>query len=184
MTKSSVRLFVEDCVLYRNIHSLQVCLVCRKIDLDSRALRLVGRRQADWHMKFNVAKCHSMRVTSHYSHKQILHDCTSKPWKMFSPQNILTCSQSQRTWIGVNISLIFFPKQLRLLASFTGTWLLHLGVPIEFAFKTLVRPKLKVGRSKPPLVLTGTPVNMPKTWSIRIWRHCIVVLKQDTFILA
>ena len=27
-------------------------------------------------MKSNVAKCHSMRVTRHYSHKQILHDST------------------------------------------------------------------------------------------------------------
>ena len=27
-------------------------------------------------MKFNVAKCHSMRVTRHYSHKQIIHDYT------------------------------------------------------------------------------------------------------------
>ena len=27
-------------------------------------------------MKFNVAKCHSMRVTQHYSHKQIIHDYT------------------------------------------------------------------------------------------------------------
>ena len=27
-------------------------------------------------MKFNFAKCHSMRVTPHYSHKQILHDYT------------------------------------------------------------------------------------------------------------
>ena len=27
-------------------------------------------------MKFNVAKCHSMRVTQHYSYKEIIHDCT------------------------------------------------------------------------------------------------------------
>ena len=27
-------------------------------------------------MKFNVAKCHSMRVTRHYSHKQIIHGYT------------------------------------------------------------------------------------------------------------
>ena len=27
-------------------------------------------------MKFNVAKCHLMRVTRHYSHKQIIHDYT------------------------------------------------------------------------------------------------------------
>ena len=31
---------------------------------------------ANWQMKFNVAKCHFMRMTRHYSHKQILHDYT------------------------------------------------------------------------------------------------------------
>ena len=40
-------------------------------DLDS-----LGLWEADWQMKFNVAKCHSMRVTRHYSHKQIIHDYT------------------------------------------------------------------------------------------------------------
>ena len=68
--KSSVCLFADDCVLYRNIHSLQDCLILQE-DLDSLALW-----EADWQMKFNVAKCHSMRVTRHYSHKQILHDYT------------------------------------------------------------------------------------------------------------
>ena len=33
--------------------------------------------------------------------------------------------------------------QLRLLVSFAGTWLLHLGVLKEVAYKTLVRPKLE-----------------------------------------
>ena len=32
--------------------------------------------EADWKMKFYVAKCHSMGVTRHYSHKQIIHDYT------------------------------------------------------------------------------------------------------------
>ena len=68
--KSSVRLFVDDCVLYRSIHSLQDCLILQE-DLDS-----LGLWEADWQMKFNVAKCHSMRVTRHYSHKQIIHDYT------------------------------------------------------------------------------------------------------------
>ena len=65
--KSSVRLFAEDCVLYRNIefHSLLDCLILQE-DLDS--LALLG---TPWQMKFNVAKCHSMRVTRHYIHKQI-----------------------------------------------------------------------------------------------------------------
>ena len=48
--KSSVRLFADDCVLYRNIHSLQDCLILQK-DLDS-----LGLWEADWQMKFNVAK--------------------------------------------------------------------------------------------------------------------------------
>ena len=51
--KSSVRLFADDCVLYRNIHSLQDCLILQE-DLDS-----LGLWEVDWHMKFNVAKCHS-----------------------------------------------------------------------------------------------------------------------------
>ena len=68
--KSSVRLFTEDCVLYRNIHSLQDCLILQE-GLDS-----LGHWEADWQRKINVAKCHSMRVTRHYSHKLIIHDYT------------------------------------------------------------------------------------------------------------
>ena len=80
--KSSVYLFADNCVLYRNIHSLQDRLILLE-DLDS-----LGLWDADWQMKFNVAKCHSMRVTRHYSHKQIIHDYTPL-WKTFSPRNIL-----------------------------------------------------------------------------------------------
>ena len=67
-TGSSVRLFADDCVLYRNIHSLQDCLALQE---DLTSLR---QWEADWQMKFNVAKCHSMRVTRHQHHKQILFD--------------------------------------------------------------------------------------------------------------
>ena len=35
-------------------------------------LTSLGQWEADWQMKFNVAKCHSMRVTQHQHHKQIL----------------------------------------------------------------------------------------------------------------
>ena len=59
---------MDDCVLYRNIHSFQACLILQEY-LDSFALW-----EADWQMKFNVAKCLSIRMTRHYSHKQILHD--------------------------------------------------------------------------------------------------------------
>ena len=53
--RSSVRLFADDCVLYRNIHSRQDCLTLQE-DLTS-----LGQWEANWQMKFNVAKCHSMR---------------------------------------------------------------------------------------------------------------------------
>ena len=50
--RSSVRLFADDCVLYRNIRSFSDCLILQD-DLDQLA-----RWEADWQMKFNVAKCH------------------------------------------------------------------------------------------------------------------------------
>ena len=66
--RSSVRLFADDCVLYRNIYSIQDCLTLQE-DLTS-----LGQWEADWQMKFNVAKCHIMRVTRHQHHKHILFD--------------------------------------------------------------------------------------------------------------
>ena len=83
--KSSVCLFADDCVLYRNIHSLQGCLILQE-DLDS-----LGFWEADWQMKFNVTKCHSMRVTRFTPTNKLFMTtlCISKLWKKFSPQNIL-----------------------------------------------------------------------------------------------
>ena len=57
-----------DCVLYWNIYSIQDCLTLQE-DLTS-----LGQWEADWQMKFNVAKCHSMRVTLHQHLKQIPFD--------------------------------------------------------------------------------------------------------------
>ena len=55
--RSSVRLFTDDCVLYRNIKSPLDCQILQD-DLNSLA-----KWEMDWQMKFNVSKCHSMRVT-------------------------------------------------------------------------------------------------------------------------
>ena len=120
--RSSVRLFADDCVLYRNIHSLQDCLTLQE-DLTS-----LGQWEANWQMKFNVAKCHSMRVTQHQHHNfSSTTHYIIKLWKMFSQQNTLV-SPLLTTWIGVSMSQKSLPKQLRHLVSFAGTWLLHLGV--------------------------------------------------------
>ena len=55
--KSSVCLFADDCVLYRNIHSLQDCLILQE-DLDS-----LGLWAAKWQMKFNVYESDSALLT-------------------------------------------------------------------------------------------------------------------------
>ena len=55
--RPSVRLFADDCVLYRKIESPMDCQILQD-DLNSLA-----QWEADWQVKFNVAKCHSLRVT-------------------------------------------------------------------------------------------------------------------------
>ena len=118
---SSLRRFADDCVLFTS----------GLFDLARRPhqLRTVGSRLAK---KFNVAKCHSMRVTrhQHQHHKRILFDYspyTTKLWKKFSRQNTLV-SPSLITEIGVSTSQKYLPKQPRHLVSFAVTWLMHLGV--------------------------------------------------------
>ena len=68
--RSSVRLFADDCVLYRNIESPMDCQILQD-DLNS-----IAQWETDWQMKFNVAKCHSMRVTRHPPDKHIQFDYT------------------------------------------------------------------------------------------------------------
>ena len=119
----SVRLFPDDCVLYRNIHSLQDCLTLQE-DLTS-----LGQWETDWQMKFNVAKCHSMRVTRHQHHKQILFDYSLHNQTLENVQSAkylgITITDNM-DW--VSMSQKSLPKQLGHLVSFAGIWLLHLGV--------------------------------------------------------
>ena len=85
--RSSVRLFADDCVLYRNINSLTDCQILQE---DQNSL---AQWETDWQMKFNVAKCHSMMVTRHlpsnqihfsYSiHQQTLEQVRSAPWTYY-----------------------------------------------------------------------------------------------------
>ena len=118
--RSSVRLFADDCYLYRNIHSLQDCLILQE-DITS-----LGPWEADWQKKFNIAKLHSMRVTRHQHHKfSLTIHYTIKLWKMFSRQNILI-SPLLITWVGVSMSQKSLPKQLRHLVSFAVICFLHL----------------------------------------------------------
>ena len=79
--RSSVRLFADDCVLYRNIKSPIDCQILQD-DLNS-----LSKWETDWQMKFNVAKCHSMRVTRHLPDKHILFDYTLHQQKLEQVQS-------------------------------------------------------------------------------------------------
>ena len=74
--RSSVRLFAENCVLYRNIKSTMDCQILQD-DLNSLA-----QWESDWQMEFNVAKCQSMRVTRHPPDKHIQFDYTLQQQRM------------------------------------------------------------------------------------------------------
>ena len=64
---SIVRL-VDDCVIYRNIRRSENQQILQG------DLNILAQWEEAWLMKFNVAKCHPMRVTKHPLPKQIIHD--------------------------------------------------------------------------------------------------------------
>ena len=78
ITKSNVRLFADDCVLYRDITDRNDTDLLQQ-DLDS-----LGRWEAKWLMEFNVDKCFVMHAT-HSKHKiqhqYTLHNQTLTPVK-------------------------------------------------------------------------------------------------------
>ena len=136
--RSSVRLFADDCVLYRNIKSPIDCQILQD-DLNS-----LSQWETDWQMKFNVAKCHSMRVTRHLPDKQILFDYTLHQQKLEQVQSAkylgLTITDNL-DW-GQHVSEIsckatktmgFLRRNLALAPRHTK----------EVAYKTLVRPQLQ-----------------------------------------
>ena len=136
--RSSVRLFADDCVLYRNINSLTDCQILQE-DLNSLA-----QWETDWQMKFNVAKCHSMRVTRHlpinqihfnYSlHQQALEQVRSAKYLGLTITDDLEWGQhiSEISCKATKI-LGFLRRNLALAPRHTK----------EVAYKTLVRPQLE-----------------------------------------
>ena len=136
--RSSVRLFADDCVLYRNIKSPIDCQILQD------DLNRLSQWETDWQMKFNVAKCHSMRVTRHLPDKQILFDYTLHQQKLEQVQSAkylgLTITDNL-DW-GQHVSEIsckatktmgFLRRNLALAPKHTK----------EVAYKTLVRPQLE-----------------------------------------
>ena len=136
--RSSVRLFADDCVLYRNIKSPIDCQILQD-DLNS-----LSQWDTDWQMKFNVAKCHSMRVTRHLPDKQISFDYTLHQQKLEQVQSAkylgLTITDNL-DW-GQHVSEISC-KATKTMGFLRPNLALAPRHTKEVAYKTLVRPQLE-----------------------------------------
>ena len=136
--RSSVRLFADDFVLYRNVKSPNDRQILQD-DLNSLA-----QWETDWQMKFNVAKCHSMRVTRHLPENQIQFEYSLHQQRLeqVQPAKYLGITITYNLDWGQHVSEIsckanktmgFLRRNLALAPRHTK----------EVAYKTLVRPQLE-----------------------------------------
>ena len=140
ITNSNVRLFADDCVLYRDIADRNDTNLLQQ-DLDA-----LGRLEAKWLMEFNVDKCFVMHPT-HSKHKiqhqYTLHNQTLTPLK-HSKYLGVTLSDDL-TWLthisnvvgDASRTLNFLRRTLRIASQNTKA----------LAYKALVRPKLEYAPS-------------------------------------
>ena len=135
--RSSVRLFADDCIVYSNIKSPLDCQILQE-----------AKWEMDWQMKFNVSKCHSMRVTrlhpsrhiqfNYTLHQQTLEQVQSAKYLGLTITDGLDWGQhiSEITCKATK-TLGFLPRKLALAPRHTK----------EVAYKTLVRPQLEYAAS-------------------------------------
>ena len=107
-------------------------------------LTSLGQREADRQMKFNVAKCHSTRVTRHQHHKHILFG--------YSLHNQTLENAQSAKYLGITISdNMDWGKHISEISSeatlthgfLRGNLTFPPQSTKEVAYKTLVRPKLE-----------------------------------------
>ena len=113
---STVRLFADDCVFYRNIRMSEDQQILQN-DLNKLA-----QLEEACLMKFNVAKCHLMIVTKHSLPKQIIHDYSlynQVVGNVLSAKYLGITVTDDLDW--VNTSTMSPVRQLRLWVSYAET---------------------------------------------------------------
>ena len=140
--RSSVRLFADDCVFYRNKKSP---IDCQNLQDDPNSL---AQWETDWQMKFNVAKCHSMRVTQHLPENQIQFEYSLHQQKLEQVQSAkylgITITD-KLDWVNMFQKFRVHVSEISCKASKTMGFLrrnlsLTPRHTKEIAYKTLVRP--------------------------------------------
>ena len=110
-------------------------------------LNSLAQWEVDWQMKFNVAKCHSMRVTRHPPDKHIQFEYTLHQQRLVQVQSAkylgITISDDM-DW-GQHISEIS-SKATKTLGFLRRNLAFAPRHTKEVAYKTLVRPKLRLDR--------------------------------------
>ena len=169
--RSSVCLFADDCVLYRNI----LLLHCFTFQEDLTSL---GQWEADWQMKFNVAKCHSMRVTWHQHHKQILFDYSlhNQTLEYVQSAKYLGITITDNMYWGQHVSEIS-SKATKTLGFLRRNLAFAPRSSKEVAYKTLVQPKLEYAapiwspHSKLQINQIEKVQRTAACWTCRRWRN-------------
>ena len=136
--RPSVRLFADDCVLYKNIKSPIDCQILQG-DLTSFA-----QRETDWQMKFNVTKYHSMRVTRHLPENQIQFEYSLNQQKLEQVQSAkyLAITITDNLDWGQHVSEISC-KATKTMGFIRPDLALAPRHTKEVAYKSLVRPQLE-----------------------------------------
>ena len=134
--KSSVRLFADDCVMYRPVHSQEDCRLLQE-DLDK-----LSEWEDKWCMKFNATKCNSITITRRkniINHEYTLHGIQLE--KVDSAAYLGVELSADLTWARhmnktcakANKSLAFLRRNLQVQSK-----------PLkEMAYKGIVRPVLE-----------------------------------------
>ena len=154
--------------MYRNIYSIQDCFI----------LQEDRQWEADLQMKFNVAKCHSMRVTPHQHYKQIFFGYLLHNQTLVNVQSAkylgITISDNM-DW-GQHISKIS-SKATKTLGFLRRNLTFAPGSTKEVAYKTLVRSKLEYAAPIwiPYSILQINQVEKVQRtaarWTCRRWRN-------------
>ena len=141
-------------------------------------LTSLGQWEADWQMKFNVAKCHSMRVTRHQHHKQIFFD--------YSLHNQTLENVQSAKYLGITITdNMDWGQHVSEISSKATKTLGFLGRNLAFAprstkevaYKTLVWPKLEYAapiwspHSKLQINQIEKVQRTAARWTCRRWRN-------------
>ena len=134
---SDIRLFADDCLLYRTIHSQQDAVILQE------DLNMLQQWEAKWLMSFNPGKCEVLRVTN--KRKHIIHT-------HYKIHGMIIDTVDKTKYLGVTIQskLNWKPhihnitKKANSVRAFLQRNLSNCSRPVkEQAYKTYVRPILE-----------------------------------------